>query len=78
MTCLFFFEILFKNFIEKETSASHLCEFSLKECRTSACDYSQPRSAFCDVTFTRQTYARGRDSKEYTNRFTVSEWWGLR
>ena len=30
------------------------------------CDYSRPRSEFCDVTFTRQAYASGRDSKEYT------------
>ena len=26
----------------------------------------RPRSAFCDVTFTRQTYASGSDSKEYS------------
>ena len=36
------------------------------ENQTPACDYSRLRSAFCDVTFMRQTYASGLDSKEYT------------
>ena len=33
---------------------------------TFTCDYSRQWSAFCDATFTRQTYASGRDSMGYT------------
>ena len=33
---------------------------------TSEMIYPRPRSAFCDVTFKRQTYASGHDSKKYT------------
>ena len=33
---------------------------------TSACNYARSWLSFCDITFTWQIYASGRDSKEYT------------